>query len=163
MSANATTGTQTMLRIATTTPTLSAPSQLSQPKANSRFCSRVRARRPGKKLRQCFGNLEATECPTVALLLVGLEGVGQQAIAVAAIGVMGCQPCSIIVSPRSVSSTDGVARPAAALFERGAADQAHGAVHDDGIDFVALDHADLEEAGIFAVHAHASSERAPSR
>ena len=36
--------------------------------------------------------------------------------------------------------------------ERGAADQAHGAVHDDGVGLVALDHADVEEAGIFAVH-----------
>ena len=36
--------------------------------------------------------------------------------------------------------------------ERGAADQAHGAVHDDGVRLVALDHADVEEAGIFAVH-----------
>ena len=39
-----------------------------------------------------------------------------------------------------------------AAIERGAADQAHRAVHDDGIGLVALDHADIEEAGIFAVH-----------
>ena len=63
-----------------------------------------------------------------------------------------CQPCSSTVRPRSVSSTDGVARPAAGGVERGAADQAHGAVHDDGVGLVALDHADVEEAGIFAVH-----------
>ena len=37
MSRNATTGTQMIFRIATTTPMLSAPSQLSQPSANSRF------------------------------------------------------------------------------------------------------------------------------
>ena len=37
MSRKATTGTQMRLRIATTTPMLSAPSQLSQPSANSRF------------------------------------------------------------------------------------------------------------------------------
>ncbi len=36
--------------------------------------------------------------------------------------------------------------------DRGAPDQAHRAVHDDGVDFVALDHADVEEAGIFGVH-----------
>ena len=39
-----------------------------------------------------------------------------------------------------------------AEIERGAPDQAHGAVHDDGVGLVALDHADVEEAGIFAVH-----------
>ena len=37
-------------------------------------------------------------------------------------------------------------------FQRGAADQAHGAVHDDGVGLVPLHHADVEEAGIFAVH-----------
>ncbi len=47
---------------------------------------------------------------------------------------------------------DGVARPAAGGFERGAADQAHRAVHDDGVELVALNHADIEEAGIFGVH-----------
>ena len=36
--------------------------------------------------------------------------------------------------------------------DRGAADQAHGAVNDDGVGLVALDHADVEEPGIFAVH-----------
>ena len=39
-----------------------------------------------------------------------------------------------------------------AAIERGAADQAHGAVHDDGVVLVPLHHADVEEAGIFAVH-----------
>ena len=47
---------------------------------------------------------------------------------------------------------DRVARPAAGHVHRGAADQAHGAVDDDGVVLVALDHADVEEAGIFAVH-----------
>ena len=47
-------GTQMMLRIATTTPTLSAPSQLSQPSENSRFWSRVSRLPPGRKRRQCF-------------------------------------------------------------------------------------------------------------
>ena len=39
-----------------------------------------------------------------------------------------------------------------AEVERGTADQAHGAVNDNGIGLVALDHADVEETGIFAVH-----------
>ena len=47
---------------------------------------------------------------------------------------------------------DGIARPAARRDERGTADQAHGAVHDNGIRLVALDHADIEKPGIFAVH-----------
>ena len=47
---------------------------------------------------------------------------------------------------------DGVAGPAAGHVHRRAADQAHGAVHDDGVELVALDHADVEEPGIFAVH-----------
>ncbi len=54
MSRKAMTGTQMMLSMATTTPRLSAPSQLSQPKANSRFWSRVRRLLPGRKRRQCF-------------------------------------------------------------------------------------------------------------
>ena len=45
MPTKATTGTQIRLRIATTTPIASAPSQLSQPSANSRFCSRRQAAR----------------------------------------------------------------------------------------------------------------------
>ena len=39
-----------------------------------------------------------------------------------------------------------------ACDQRGAADQAHGAVHDDGVGLVPLHHADVEEAGVFAVH-----------
>ena len=49
MPTKATTGTQTRLRIATTTPTLSAPSQLSQPSTNSRFCSRRQPARAGQE------------------------------------------------------------------------------------------------------------------
>ena len=54
MPANATTGTQTRLRIATATPINSAPSQLSQPSAYWRFCSRVSPRARGSRCRQCF-------------------------------------------------------------------------------------------------------------
>src|SRR5260370_9034072 len=48
--------------------------------------------------------------------------------------------------------TGRVARPTAGGLERGPSNQAHGAVHNDGIGLVALDHADIEEAGIFAIH-----------
>ena len=54
MPTKATTGTQIRLRIATATPIDSAPSQLSQPSANSRFWSRVSRRDPGISSRQCF-------------------------------------------------------------------------------------------------------------
>ena len=54
---------------------------------------------------------------------------------------------------------DGVARPAAGVFHGGTTDQAHGAVHHDGVDLVAFHHADVEEAGIFAVHG--GVQRAP--
>ena len=47
---------------------------------------------------------------------------------------------------------DGIARPAADTFHRGAANEHHRAVHDDGVKLVALHHADVEEAGIFGVH-----------
>ena len=54
---------------------------------------------------------------------------------------------------------DGIAGPAAGHVHRRAPDQAHGAVNDDGVFLVALDHADVEEPGIFAVH-HVVHQRA---
>ena len=54
MSANATIGTQIKLRIATTTPRLSAPNQFSQPSENSRRWSGVSRLAPGMNRRQCF-------------------------------------------------------------------------------------------------------------
>ena len=153
MPTKATTGTHTRLSSATTTPMLSAPSQLSQPRANSRFCSRVSRLAPGSKRRQCFlHDLEAAIGPAVTLLLVGFERVGQQPVAVAPVGVVR-EPAALEHGEAEIGVlADGVARPAAGGLERRAADQAHGAVHDDGVDLVALHHADVEEAGIFAVH-----------
>src|SRR6266496_6732971 len=54
-----------------------------------------------------------------------------------------------------------VARPAARVIERGAADQAHGAVHDDRIRLVALHHADIEESRVFGIHSR-MDETAPA-
>ena len=54
--ANATTGTQTMFKSATTTPMLSEPSQLSQPMPYSRFCSRESPSTRGNSRRQCLRN-----------------------------------------------------------------------------------------------------------
>ena len=97
-------------------------------------------------------DLQAAIGPAVALLLEGLEGVGQQAEAVAAVGVMRL-PAELEHGEAEIGVlADRVARPAAGGIERRAADQAHGAVHDDRVLLVALDHADVEEAGIFAVH-----------
>ena len=45
-----------------------------------------------------------------------------------------------------------IARPAAGRDQRSAADQAHRAMHDDRVCLVSLDHTDIEEAGIFAIH-----------
>src|SRR5215468_12548226 len=47
---------------------------------------------------------------------------------------------------------DGVAGPSASSLKRRATNEAHSAVNDDGISLVALDHAYIEEAGIFTVH-----------
>src|SRR5581483_7433025 len=97
-------------------------------------------------------NLEAAIGPAVALLLVSLEGVGQQAMAIAAPGVMRL-PAELENGEAEIGVlANGVARPAAGLLHGGAADQAHGAVRDDGIGFVPLHHADIEEARVFAVH-----------
>ena len=153
MSRNTITGTQSRLRIATTTPSDSAPSQLSQPSAYSRFWSRVS---PGRARQQMTPvvpeNLETAIGPTMALLLVGLVGVGQQAVAVAAVGVVHLPALLQQGEAKIGVLDDGAARPAAGAGNRGAPDQAHGAVHDDGVRLVALDHADVEEAGVFAVH-----------
>ena len=99
-----------------------------------------------------FHDLEAAIGPAVTLFLVGLEAVGQQAVAVAPVGVMRLPAELEQREPEIGVLADSVARPAAGGLERGAADQAHRAVHDDGVVFVALDHADIEEAGIFAIH-----------
>ena len=153
MPANATTGTQARLRIATSTPIASAPSQLSQPKQNSRFCGRVRL--PGMRQQGApvlLENLQSAIGPAVTLLLVGFESVGQEAMAIAAIGIVDL-PAALENAKTEIGILDnGVARPAAGGEKRRAADQAHGAVHDDRVCLVALDHADVEEAGIFAVH-----------
>ena len=45
-----------------------------------------------------------------------------------------------------------VARPSTGCVDGGAPHQAHRAMRNDRIEFVALDHADVEEAGVFAVH-----------
>ena len=108
-------------------------------------------------------DLEAAIRPAMALLLVGLESVGQQAVAVALVGVVRL-PAVLEDGEAEIGVfADRVARPAAGGVERGAADQAHRAVHDDGVDLVALDHADIEEAGIFAVHGVMHDAASPSR
>ena len=64
---------------------------------------------------------------------------------------MGRQPRASSASPRSAPRRwyrSTIRR----LDQRAAADKAHRAVRDDGVDLVPLHHADIEEAGIFAVH-----------
>src|SRR5207248_6499653 len=97
-------------------------------------------------------DLEAAIGPTVALPLVGFERIRQQPMTVAAIGVVDL-PAMLEHSQAEVAILDnGIARPATHREERGAANEAHGAVHDNGIRLVTLDHADIEEAGVLAVH-----------
>ncbi len=96
--------------------------------------------------------LEAAIGPAVALFFVGLEGVGQEAVAVAAVGIMSEPAVLQDAQPEIGVLADGVARPSAHLIQRGTPNKAHGAVHDDGVDLVTLNHADVEEAGILTIH-----------
>src|SRR3954447_11622390 len=97
-------------------------------------------------------DLEAAIGPTMPLLLESVERVGQQAMPVASIGVMDL-PAVLEHQQSEIGILDnGIARPPPGRGERGAADQAHGAVNDNGVGLVTLDHADVEETGIFAVH-----------
>ncbi len=97
-------------------------------------------------------DLEAAIGPAMALLAERLVGVRQQTEAVTLVGVVG-DPAILDNGKTEVGVlADGVAGPAAGHVHGGAADQAHGAVNDDGIVLVALDHADVEEAGILAIH-----------
>ncbi len=96
--------------------------------------------------------LQAAERPALTLALVGRERIGQEPIAIAAIGVMREPSAGENGDAEIAVLHDGVARPAADAIERVPPDQAHRAVHDNGIDLVALDHADIEEPGIFGVH-----------
>src|SRR5205085_1742535 len=87
-------------------------------------------------------DLEAAIGPAVALFLEGLIGVRQQAMAVAVVGVVG-GPAVLDDGKAEIGIlANGVAGPAAGHVHRRAPDQAHGAVNDDGVVFVALDHAD---------------------
>src|SRR4029078_4270124 len=99
-----------------------------------------------------FHDLEAAIGPAVPLLLVGLEAVRQQSMAVTMIGVMGL-PAELEQSePKIRVFADCVTRPAAGRLDRLASNQAHRAVHDDRALLVALDQADIKESGVFAVH-----------
>jgi hypothetical protein len=79
-----------------------------------------------------------------------------QSPAVAAVGVVRAPAGFEDGEAKFVILEDRVARPAAGGSERGAPDQAHGAVDDDGIDLVALRHADVEKARILRIHGHSA-------
>ena len=111
----ATTGTQIMLRIATTTPSALGAEPVEP--AEGEFALLVGGQAAGARQEAApvlLGNLEPAIGPAVALLLEGLEGVGQQAMAVAAIGVMGQPAVLDDRQPEIGVLADGVARPAAA-------------------------------------------------
>ena len=96
--------------------------------------------------------LEAAIGPALALALIGVEGVGQEPMTVAMVGVVG--DIAVLEKRKAEIGVldDGVGRPIAGGRQRRAPNQAHGAMHDDGVDLVTLHHADVEEAGIFGVH-----------
>jgi hypothetical protein len=97
-------------------------------------------------------DLKPAKRPAMALTLVGVERIGQQPMAVAMIGVVG-DPAVLEQRQAKIGILDDrVARPAAGGYQSRAADQAHRAVHDDGVVLVTLNHADVEESGIFGVH-----------
>ena len=94
--------------------------------------------------------LHAAIGPAMPLALIGGEVGREQSPAIALLRVM--RPPSALEQrePEIGILDDGVARPAAGVDQRLAPDQAHRAMHDDGVDLVPLHHADIEEAGIFA-------------
>src|SRR4029077_8728693 len=96
--------------------------------------------------------LHAAISPAVALPLVSGEVRRQQTPAIAPASIVGPPTAREQGEPEIGILDDGVARPAAGIGERAAAYEAHGAMRDDGVDLVPLHHADIEEAGIFAVH-----------
>src|SRR5690242_2790169 len=97
-------------------------------------------------------NLEAAIGPPVSLFLVGIEAIGQQAVTIALVRIVGL-PAEFEQRQAEVGVlANGVARPPAGGLNGGSPDQAHGAVRNNGVELIALDHADVEEAGIFAVH-----------
>src|SRR5882762_3945756 len=90
--------------------------------------------------------------PAMTLLLEGIERVGQQTMTVASISIVNL-PATFEDRQAEVGIfDDGVTRPSTSCFERSTADEEHSAMHNDGIGLVALDHADIEESCIFAVH-----------
>ena len=98
-------------------------------------------------------DLEAAIGPAVALLLVGLEGVGQQAVAVAPVGVM-----RLPAELEHASGRDRCPRRSCRSTSRRPTSSAARRIrHMVPCTMMALaslrcDHADVEEAGIFAVH-----------
>ena len=97
-------------------------------------------------------DLETAIGPAMPLLLECLEAVGQQSMAIAMVGVMR-EPALFEDREAEIGVlADRIARPAARVLKRRAPDQTHRAVRNDGIGLVVLDHSDIEEPGIFAVH-----------
>src|SRR5260221_11041657 len=78
-------------------------------------------------------NLQTAIGPSVALLLVGLECVGQQAVSVAPVGVMNLPAMLEHQQTEIAVFDDCIARPSAGRDHRRAADQAHSAMPDDSV------------------------------
>src|SRR5688572_32060585 len=95
--------------------------------------------------------------PAVALLAIGLEAVGHQALAVALLGID--RAVAVLEQAQAELGILGDApfAPAADLRQRRLADQGHGAMLDDRVLLVPGLHAEMEEAGILP-EAHALEE-----
>src|SRR5712671_194945 len=90
--------------------------------------------------------------PAMTLLFEGIERIGQQTVTIAPIGIVNL-PATFEDREAEVGIfDDGVTRPATGCVERVAPDEAHRAMHNDGVGLVALDHADIEEPCVFSVH-----------
>ena len=89
--------------------------------------------------------------PAIALAHEGLQRVGRQPVPHALRNVGGAIARLEQFEAEFGVLGDAPCRPAADFFQRVLAHDGHGAVLDDGVVFVALDHADVEEAAIFLV------------
>src|SRR5215472_5354602 len=97
-------------------------------------------------------DLRAAGSPAIALLLEGFKAVRQKPPPVTTISVKR-PPAALQDREAKVSIfANRVARPASGALKSRAPNQTHRAMNDDGIVFVALDHSDVKEPGILAVH-----------
>src|SRR3974390_3080823 len=97
-------------------------------------------------------DLHGTTRPSRPLSPEGQIVLRQQSPTIAAVGVVGTPPELQDRQSEVAILANRIARPAAGSVDCGPTDQAHRAVDNNSVHFVALDHADVEKARIFGVH-----------